>query len=600
VDTFELLPSLAQGDLKETSVAELVSAVFRSRASGTLAIESSKTGEIRTFFRAGDMCGTASFTGFRNLAQVLLKNDWVDALQIESTQQVASQTGKRHGEVLVQQGVLTPDRLQQALGLQHQENLRVLLALTEGSYEWRGWEPPPAWAREVVVDPVWCVVEALAQQPLAPRRARVLQWLGSQVAKLSVDWPELQARVGFGPLERRAASMLALPRTAEEFVRVSGVTPALAEAVLVGLLLAGGAEVVEAGAPAPEEDLPELDLGELTPVEPLPDAAFDEPAPEPQKRVAPPADDDPLELDHGDPDQRASDLRKRMRARGLRNLGMFQKQEDQGAATEGAVVIDEPAPAPKIETGELDAESRALVEEVRDRAIAIEAQNSYARLGVAQNATQDQIKQAYLAAAKRYHPDRALSSPALASLLPELQSLFSALKEAHDSIATPEARVQYDTLLKQGSTGKVAQRREEASLALKMGDVLLKKRDFEGALAKLRRAADLDPNGDALAALAWCLVNDPKQPPAAKEEAASLINRALRAPGSTARTYYVAGVLWRTKDPASSADAFRKALELEPNHPDASLELRLLEMRQGKASKGGGVLSGLLFGKRKP
>jgi tetratricopeptide (TPR) repeat protein len=132
-----------------------------------------------------------------------------------------------------------------------------------------------------------------------------------------------------------------------------------------------------------------------------------------------------------------------------------------------------------------------------------------------------------------------------------------------------------------------------------MGDMLLKKRDFQGALDKLRRSVDLDPTGDALAALAWGLVSDPKSSGAAKEEAASLINRALRAPGATARTFYVAGVLWRTKDPESAVDAFRKALEIDPRHADASLELRLIEQRRGKQAKGGGVLSGLLFGKRK-
>ena len=105
---------------------------------------------------------------------------------------------------------------------------------------------------------------------------------------------------------------------------------------------------------------------------------------------------------------------------------------------------------------------------------------------------------------------------------------------------------------------------------------------------------------DALAALSWALISDPKATPATKEEAASLINRALRAPGVTARTYYVAGVLWRTKDPDSAVDAFRKALEMDPQHSDAALELRLIEQRRGKPQKsGGGVLSGLLFGKRK-
>jgi curved DNA-binding protein CbpA len=281
-----------------------------------------------------------------------------------------------------------------------------------------------------------------------------------------------------------------------------------------------------------------------------------------------------------------------MLQQGLRNLGI-------GPQVQGAELVDEPprAPSPPVEYE--DPAIRAFVVEVEHRVAALDTQNAYARLGVPNTATTEQIKSAYLTAAKRFHPDRGSSSPGLVSILPDLQALFSALKEAHDDLGTPEARARYDHQLKQGGTGKVASRREEASLSLKMGEVLLKKRDFDAALHKLRRAVDLDPNGDTLAALAWGIVSA-----AGKEEAMSLINRAVRAAGGTARTHYVAGVLWRTKDPESAAEAFRKALALDPKHSDASLELRLLETRQGKGpakgkDKEGGVLSGL-FGRRKP
>jgi tetratricopeptide (TPR) repeat protein len=171
------------------------------------------------------------------------------------------------------------------------------------------------------------------------------------------------------------------------------------------------------------------------------------------------------------------------------------------------------------------------------------------------------------------------------------------LKDGYEQIATAPARDKYDK--QQKASGKPS-RKDEAITSVKMGEVLLKKRDFDGALNKLRHAVELDANGDAMAALAWTLISDPKATPQTKEEAASLIQRALRSPGVSARTYYVAGVLWRTKDPDSAVDAFRKALELDPNHPDAALELRLIEQRRGKQQKaGGGVLSGLLFGKRK-
>jgi curved DNA-binding protein CbpA len=250
----------------------------------------------------------------------------------------------------------------------------------------------------------------------------------------------------------------------------------------------------------------------------------------------------------------------------------------------------------------MDAETRSFIDEVRMRAARLDRCNAYERLGISPSATQDHVRQAYITAAKRFHPDRVMSNLALAAVLPQLQALFSGLKEAHDHICTPDARKAYDIRIRAGGgSAKSDSRKEEASLALKMGDVLFKKRDFEAAIVKLRRAVELDPTADALAALAWALTNDPKSSPAVKEEALALIPKALRVDGVTARAYYVAGVLYRTKDPAGSADAFRRALEVDPSHADASLELRLLEMRGGgKATpKGSGVLSGIL-GKRKP
>src|SRR5207253_2345652 len=94
---------------------------------------------------------------------VLLANDWVNALDIDSSREEAIKTGKRHGEVLVARGLLTPDQLHSALAAQHTTNLLTLLSLTDGKYDWRGWEPPPAWAREVLVAPL--LAGAVEPQP---------------------------------------------------------------------------------------------------------------------------------------------------------------------------------------------------------------------------------------------------------------------------------------------------------------------------------------------------------------------------------------------------------------------------------------------------
>ncbi len=597
MDTFELLPSLAQGDLSETSAPELVAAVFRSRASGTLWLETRDTPEIRVFFRAGDMCGATAFPGVQNLAHVLLANDWVNALDIDSSREEAVRSGKKHGEVLLAKKLLTADQLESALAAQHTTNLLALLGLTEGKYDWRGWEPPPPWAREVVVDPVGSLVEALEQGKHAERRAKVIAWLGDHPVRLSVDWPELAERSSLTPIDRRAAGLLAAPRRLTHFVEASQLPQLRAEAVVAALLLTGGAEPQPGAAALNEQEaiarLDSLSLG-----------ADEEPAAPPAAQVE---EEEELELDRpapppppaassGSDEERARELRKKMLARGIRNLGPMPSREE----IEGAVAVTpkHPGGKEKAQKKELSAEDQRFVDDVRSRVKMAPRQNAYERLGVDARASSDAIRNAYLEAAKRFHPDRA-AGPELEQVEAEVQTLFALLKEAYETLSAPEARARYDASLKGVHSGA---RKEEASITLKMGEILLKKRDFEGALNKLRRAADLDANGDVLAALAWGLVSDPKATPAAKEEAASLINRALRAPGVTARTYYVAGVLWRTKDPESAVDAFRKALEIDPRHPDASLELRLIEQRRGKPpakTGGGGVLSGLLFGKRK-
>ncbi|MFL5428174.1 MAG: DnaJ domain-containing protein, partial [Myxococcales bacterium] len=331
-----------------------------------------------------------------------------------------------------------------------------------------------------------------------------------------------------------------------------------------------------------------------TPV-PTPTQVMAIPTPVPTGREAIDAPLDPELPPDPQADDRARDLRRKMRERGMRNLGVVMNRE-----VEGGTRVSTPKASTPVNPYAMDAETRSFIDEVRIRAARLDRSNAYERLSISPSASQEHIRQAYITAAKRFHPDRAAGNPALAAMLPQLQALFAALKEAHDHISTPEARKAYDERIRGASAKSAGSRKEEAALALKMGDVLFKKRDFEAAIVKLRRAVELDPTGDSLAALAWALTNDPKSPPAAKEEALALIPKALRSEGTTARTYYVAGVLYRSKDPKGSAECFRKAVELDPSHADASLELRLLEMRHGKHTpKGTGVLSGML-GKRKP
>src|SRR5262249_17006488 len=192
--------------------------------------------------------------------------------------------------------------------------------------------------------------------------------------------------------------------------------------------------------------------------------SLDEVRPEPAPQ---PTEEEPLEIDHQRVQSRAGgdtasqslmreeptfdhtleqepaaadanrDLRKKLTARGMRNLGARPPQPE----VEGGKV--EPAQRPSarqyVDESKLSKEELFFVAALRSRAKLAPKQNAYARPGVSPQAPADQIKAAYLTLAKKFHPDAA-SKPGLSALTPELQSLFALLKEAYESISTADLR----------------------------------------------------------------------------------------------------------------------------------------------------------------
>ena len=83
--------------------------------------------------------------------------------------------------------------------------------------------------------------------------------------------------------------------------------------------------------------------------------------------------------------------------------------------------------------------------------------NYYQILGIDPFATQSEIKRAYLARLKEYHPDKKMGHNTFA------YKRFQAVMEAYEAIKTPEKRAHYDNLLMvEISTQKEKDRRKAA------------------------------------------------------------------------------------------------------------------------------------------
>src|SRR5215475_946448 len=126
----------------------------------------------------------------------------------------------------------------------------------------------------------------------------------------------------------------------------------------------------------------------------------------------------------------------------------------------------------------------------------------------------------------------------------------------------------------------------EADMALRRGEVLLKKNDFPGAIREFESAVNLDPqNGEHLAYLTWARVCAGQTNYA---DAKGLLNQAVKLSPRCAQAYYYLGVcLKEEKDIDRAYGMFKKAHDLNPRLLDAEREMRLINMRKEK-EKGGG------------
>jgi DnaJ-domain-containing protein 1 len=242
-----------------------------------------------------------------------------------------------------------------------------------------------------------------------------------------------------------------------------------------------------------------------------------------------------------------------------------------------------PAPArgPRPDATAMEASLRRSLELVAPRT---RTKDLFARLGVPRTAGRDEVKQAYLALAKQFHPDRFLA-PALADLTTVVKELFAALNEAYEVLSDNKKRAEY--LAATGAAGGAAtaaaagpspELAEAAKIDFQKGEACVRTRDYGKARGFLEAAIRAHPRAEYQAALAWCILSDPqaRDRPRVKE----LLEEAIKDP-TCDRAFYLAGVVARdAKDEARAEKMFRAAYKANPGNVDAQREVRIIDARR--------------------
>jgi len=197
----------------------------------------------------------------------------------------------------------------------------------------------------------------------------------------------------------------------------------------------------------------------------------------------------------------------------------------------------------------------------------------YAVLGLDRSARREQIREAYYALARRYHPDRFRSGP-LTDLLPRFEEFFGRVTAAYNTLADPEMRAEYDRQAEAPETAAAAAT-DTGYIARQnylRGKVAAQHRRYAEAVTFLENAIQQDP-GQAEYHLELGLVQ--ARNPRFRAEAERHLLQATNLAPTLVEGYVALGQMYlKSARKSRAAKMAREALRWEPAHEGAAELLR--------------------------
>ncbi|HEX8791379.1 MAG TPA: DnaJ domain-containing protein [Polyangiaceae bacterium] len=222
--------------------------------------------------------------------------------------------------------------------------------------------------------------------------------------------------------------------------------------------------------------------------------------------------------------------------------------------------------------------------EILERAQTIDRADYFSMLDIARDATRDEVESAFLALAKKWHPDRL--PPELAPAREACARVFSRMSEARATLVDDDARAKYMRLMQEGSgspeTQETVLRVVDAATNFQKAEVCFKRNDMAQAETFCRKALDLDDTQpDYHALLAWLVAMKPEsQSPEKTHACIKMLDKAISLSNRCEKAYFWRGMLNKRLGRTDLAlKDFKRVADMNPRNIDAVREVRLHTMR---------------------
>ena len=283
----------------------------------------------------------------------------------------------------------------------------------------------------------------------------------------------------------------------------------------------------------------------------------------------------------------------------------------------GKLDVKTPPPAvarenPKPQTSPSAAEDHSHYAADHEQRIALTAllerlsrPSPFEKLGLMRDATDAEIRSAYVMLAKETHPDRYAKATHAVHDLAEraFREVTHAFELLTDPVTLAKYRADPDRDRKEAQALDEAQRAIAAEREFQKGEIRLRSHDWSGALGHFERAVDLYPDeGEYLAYCGWAFYLTHGHDDAVFRKAFELVKRGAKLAPDRDKPYLFLGRLCQAAGRLEVAERmFMRAVERRPDSIEALRELRLLQMRRPKQ----GLLGRLLrrpapYRERKP